>query len=166
MTLDKLDLEEKELFKKVFELNKREFSADSKEEFQEIHSFYRQIHKQYAELASKDIEALKRGLFLQWYAMTEPIYLTGISNLDEKAEILIIEKLNESLENNSLDEELNWMFNHYSNWNYAFSRFENYTGLKKAIENRKENELPERIDKKLMENRGQMGQYWCSFFKK
>lgn len=165
MTLDELDIEEKGLLKKVHELNQKAFIADTKEEFEEIYSSYRKIHMQYAELASKDREALKRGLFLQWYAVTEAEHLSGISDLDEKAETLIIEKLDESIERNNLDRELKWMFNHYSDWDYVFNRFKKYKSLNEAIKNRKEDELPEIIDNELMENRGQMGQYWISFSK-
>jgi len=167
MTIDNLDLKEKEIYKKVVELNTRKSTNDLKDEFEKIHESYRQIHRQYAEFASNDIESLKRGLFIQWFAMVEPIFLSGISNLDSESEIKIIAVLNELLENKTLDEEMKFMLTHYthSNWDWVLKRFENYDGIKKFIEQRQDNDIPERIDSREMENRGRMGLYWKSFSK-
>ena len=47
----------------------------------EIFNEYSLVHEIYSKLSSKSIDALKRGLFIQWYCYTEPQYLTGIGNL-------------------------------------------------------------------------------------
>jgi hypothetical protein len=79
---------------------------------------------------------LKRGLFIQWYACTEPNYLTGIEQLDEEAEKNIINIVEEKIQNNSLDSELKWMLNYYADWDYVFDRFKNREGLAELIANR------------------------------
>lgn len=87
---------------------------------------YRNIHQKYAELSNRNIEALKRGLFLQWYVCIEPTFLTGIGDLNPDAQDKIIEETDKLLENKLVDEELNWMLNYYKNWNFAFEKFTKY----------------------------------------
>ncbi|MDQ3534286.1 MAG: hypothetical protein M3421_01505 [Bacteroidota bacterium] len=68
----------------------------------------------------QDIEALKRGLFIQWYALAEPNYLTGIADVDEQAESKIIHLLSEVIINGNVDEELCWMLDYYPAWDWIF----------------------------------------------
>ncbi|HIP49343.1 MAG TPA: hypothetical protein EYG92_10320, partial [Lutibacter sp.] len=82
---------EKELYNLTIALYKEKGNSDSKGlTLDEIYAEYKNVHKEYAKTSGKDIESLKRGLFIQWYSMTEPNYLTGISELDENAELKII----------------------------------------------------------------------------
>jgi hypothetical protein len=165
MTTEELAKQEEKLIEKIDELNKIAVFADTKTIYREINNSYLQIHRQYAELASNDIEALKRGLFIQWFCLTEPTYLTGISSLDVKAEKTIIEVLDKFISQNNLDDELKWMLNHYINWDYVFDKYKNYKHLNRIIENRTENKLILEINNETMSKRGSMGKYWSSFQK-
>ena len=161
MKIAELTLMENELYDKVIELYHHPQSQDTEKQLQDIFSAYRDIHKKYSELATDDIESLKRGLFIQWYALSEPNYLTGIGDLDEQAEIKIIQLLNERILNNNLDDELDWMLNYYLNWDWIFDRFKDYKGLEK-IKGQQKEPIPNLMDNNLMRNRGQMGIYWNS----
>ena len=163
MTTEELALKEEKLIEKIGELNKKASSANSISIHSEINKSYFQIHRQYAELASNDIEALKRGLFIQWFYMTEPTYLTGVSSLDATAEKAIVDTLEELLSKNALDEELEWMLYHYTYWSYVFNRYRNYKHLEKIIETRAEKKLLKEVNIESMKNRGSMGKYWSSF---
>lgn len=125
---------------------------------------YRQIHSSYADQADKDLEHLKRGLFIQWYSMTEPSCFTGIHELDNNAERKIIEQVDNLIKRDKVDTELSWMLKYYLTWDYVFERFKEYHGLQHWIENDTETELPTKIDKDEMSTRGQMGKYWNSLY--
>ncbi len=162
MTLQELARREEKLYSKVDGLYNQPQSVKVKEQFREIFSEYKRIHQQYAQLSSADIEALKRGLFIQWYALTEPNYLTGIADLDENAENNIICNLNEGIAAGKADNELIWMLNYYSNWHWVFERLQSFKGFDSEIVNEQNYKLPGKIDRKEMEQRGQMGRYWNS----
>src|ERR1017187_4600059 len=90
MTVDQLTLKENELYSIVMDLSHKGQSKETDEQLEVVYDLYKKVHKYYADMADKDDEALKRGLFIQWYAITEPGYLTGINSLDELAETKII----------------------------------------------------------------------------
>jgi hypothetical protein len=158
MTLTELTDKETELYSSAIDL------YDGKEKqltLNQIHAEYRNVHKEYAKMSETDIESLKRGLFIQWYAITEPNYLTGIAELDENAERKIITELKKRIDQNKADNELKWMLNHYLNWDFVFYRF------KKIAEFKKNKKVTYLTNKKLkMVNRGQMGIYWNSITEK
>ncbi|WP_276499553.1 hypothetical protein [Pontibacter litorisediminis] len=132
---------------------------------------YINIHKRYAELANDDNEALKRALFLQWYAVSEPSGLTGIpggqgpfdgeKELDKEAEERVLQLINQKIEEHQLDEELKWMLSYYGYWDYYFEQFNNIDYIIKYIKTQ-EYHAPENVDLKKFENRGQLGVYWKS----
>lgn len=159
MKIEELADREAGLYLRVLELYKKPRTDDS--ELQEIFSQYRLIHQQYADLALSDDEALKRGLFIQWYALTEPNYLTGIGELDRQAEIKIINTLDKKLQQASIDNELKWMLDYYMDWEWVFEQFEAFSFLEEAMLNR-DDKLPESINREVMKQRGQMGNYWNS----
>lgn len=163
MTVEQLAKTETELYAIVLNLYKREQTEEHNEKLRIVFASYRQIHKQYSDLAKEQDEALKRGLFIQWYATTEPSYLTGIEQLDEEAENNIIDIVEDKIQSNSLDSELKWMLDYYATWDYVFDRFKNRKGLAELIANSKDG-LPIGlvIDKDAMIKRGQMGTYWNS----
>ena len=143
------------------DLYRQEQTKETDNRLDEVFTSYKQVHKQYAELAHKELEALKRGLFIQWYALTEPSYLTGIGDIDEQAEIKIINLIDEKIGSNTLDSELTWMLNYYATWDYVFEGFHTFSNLKAFLVNAKSS-LPEKIEGNRMEKRGQMGKYWNS----
>ena len=162
MILTDLANKEKELYNLTIALYKEKGNSDSKGlTLDEIYAEYKNVHKEYAKTSGKDIESLKRGLFIQWYSMTEPNYLTGISELDENAELKIIAELKNRVDQNKTDNELNWMLNYYLEWDYVFERFKNIIDLRK-----KENVIDLTSKKLKMINRGQMGIYWNSIIEK
>ncbi|MDH5599204.1 MAG: hypothetical protein OEY34_08765 [Cyclobacteriaceae bacterium] len=161
MNITELTHKENQLSKKVLELYNQRQTTEKEEKLQNIFDAYRQVHQQYAEQAEKDNEALKRGLFIQWYALVEPNHLTGINDIDEQAEEKIIQILNQKIENNELDDELDWMLNYYMRKDWVFDRFNGYKGIVKTMANKNYN-LPESIDNISMAKRGQMGMYWNS----
>ena len=123
----------------------------------EIYEEYAKVHNEYSKLSHKNIEALKRALFIQWYSITEPNYLTGINELDEKTERKIIADLKNIIDRNETDEELMWMLNYYMNWDFVFDRFKDIVEFKIIV---RENIVGK--PKIKTDERGQMGIYWKS----
>lgn len=162
MTLQELADKEYILYKKVIELYCQSQSGQTDELFQSIFLEYRKVHQAYAKLSLTDNESLKRGLFIQWYALAEPNYLTGIADLDETAENKIIQSLNTFFEAGKADDELIWMLNYYANWDWIFERLSSFEGFNSKIVNEQNNHLPDKIDREEMAQRGQMGKYWSS----
>ena len=162
MTLQELAYKEDKLYSKVIDLCDKPQTKETKEQLNIVFTEYKKLHQKYADLSSHDIEALKRGLFIQWYALTEPMYLTGISDLDEDAAEKVIQNLNELISTYKTDNELNWMLNYYSNWDFVFKIYKSFKGFDTNLVNEMNNHLPENIDKEEMKLRGQMGKYWNS----
>ena len=165
MTLQELANKEDALYSKVIDLYRQPQSQTTNEALRDIFHEYRKIHQAYAELSLTDNEALKRGLFIQWYALSEPNYLTGIADLDENAENKIVQVLNDRIESGNADNELIWMLNYYANWDWIFERLASFKGFNSTIVNEQSNHLPEKIDRDEMAQRGQMGKYWNSLTK-
>jgi hypothetical protein len=113
---------------------------------QGIFDKYIEIHKTYADLADMDDEALKRALFIQWYAISEPSGLTGIpggqgpfdgdKELNKKAEIKVIRLIEEKIKKKLLDDELKWMLSYYGSWDYYFVQFKDIENIIKFIKKR------------------------------
>jgi hypothetical protein len=162
MTLQELANKEDELNNKVIDLYRQPQSDHTEDTLQDIFLEYRKIHEAYAELSLTNIEALKRGLFIQWYALAEPNYLTGIADLDENAENKVVQALNERIEASNADNELIWMINYYAHWDWIFERLASFNGFNNTIVNEQNNHLPDKIDRDEMAQRGQMGKYWNS----
>jgi hypothetical protein len=165
MTLQELSDKEDALYRKVIDLYHQPRSSQADETLHDIFLEYREIHQAYADLSQTDYEALKRGLFIQWYALAEPSYLTGIADLDENAENKIIQSLSNLIEAGKADNELIWMLNHYFNWEWIFERLTSFKGFNREIMNENNNHLPDNVDREEMEQRGQMGKYWNSLTK-
>jgi len=129
---------------------------------------YKKIHQEYSKLAKKNLEALKRGIFILWYALTEPSCYTGIGILDLAAEKHILRILDRRLKEKITDYELEWMLDYYSNWDFVFESFKEFEYVQQRMKATEKTELPDRIDRNHMSTRGQMGRYWNSLnrFKK
>jgi hypothetical protein len=162
MTTEELTKIENELYSAVIEIYNQEQTSELSNQLKDIFISYRQVHKDYSDLSKENVEALKRGLFLQWYALTEPSYLTGIDDIDQDAETIIIDIIEEHICNNTLDNELKWMLNYYATWDFVFDRFNNRKGLAQFVANKTDNLFPTKVDREAMKKRGQMGQYWNS----
>jgi len=60
-----------------------------------------------------DVEALKRAIFLQWFEVAEPPFLSGILDLDREAAtrgMALVERL---CAGGEIEDELAWMFPYY-----------------------------------------------------
>ena len=122
---------------------------------------YKRVHKEYAILSENNLEAAKRGLFLQWYSLSEPSCYTGINDLDEKSKEKVIDVINKIIIENKNDTELDWMINYYAGWDYLFESYKIYTAFWCKIENADYKKIPD-FNKEDMAKRGQMGIYWNS----
>ena len=158
MTLTELADKEAELYSLVIELyDRKENMKGEYLNLNQIQAEYKKIHIEYAKMSETNIESLKRGLFIQWCAITEPDYLTGIAELDQNAEVKIITELKKRINQNNGDNELKSMLNYYLDWNHVFDRFKNIAEFEK---DENTTDLTNGILK--MVNRGQMGVYWNS----
>lgn len=120
---------------------------------------YQEVHATYADL-SEQVEALKRGLFLTWYSLTEHPALTGLWALSVEASNKLVITLQKRIMLHLLDYELSWMILYYIQREDFVNRF---PGLLKSLPFLKDQEsftLPVHIDPQQMEGRGQMGIYW------
>lgn len=164
MEMQKLSDKELELYSKVISLE-----GTTEERLKLIDKLgilneYREVHKQYSKLCEENLEALKRGLFLTWYSIMEPTWLTGIGELARDAEERIIKTLDARLNDGFSDNELDGMLSYYSKWDWVFDRFNNYLAFKNKLPNGERKEFLDLIKDKDMSNRGQMGIYWNSLF--
>jgi len=162
MNIDELSTKEQNLYSSVIELEGTVEEKSDKVIYFGIAKDYREIHKEYSRLAKSDLEALKRGLFLMWYSIAEPTWLTGIADLDEDSEERIIKILDRRLKRGITDFELDWMLDYYSGWDFVFERFTEFKNFQIRLKSESETELPDEIDREQMKQRGQMGIYWNS----
>ena len=175
MNLKELSETELMLLNKVGQIHGLMEEKPDKVGKQGIFDKYIEIHKTYADFANTDNEALKRALFIQWYAISEPSGLTGIpggqgpfdgeKELDREAEIKVIRLIEEKVKQKQLDEELKWMLSYYGIWDYYFEQFKDIENIIKFITT-EEHPKPEKVDLSQFENRGQLGIYWKSIFEK
>ena len=96
---------------------------------QGIFSQYRQIHQAYLDLANFKMEravrneALKRALFLGWYSDLEPAAFTGLADLQEDKVTEAFFTLNKIIERGWMNEELEWMLQHYARWSWVILQY-------------------------------------------
>lgn len=136
-------------------------------EYQSIFADYAAIHREYVELAiGGDTEALKRALFLQWYRVTEPSSLCGVSDLDTSAEHRLLMLVDSLCESNRLDSELGWMLPYYYLIaNYYFQHEVEYPALVAHCQTHSHGGHVTQPVGFVSDGRGQMGDYWQSIFK-
>ncbi|WP_271766659.1 hypothetical protein [Aquimarina algiphila] len=151
-TLINLSNKEINLYQKVKKLYVAPTSFNNQFILNNIYIQYQDIHAEYVVLANKSIEALKRAVFLQWYAVTEPSYLTGISRLNKNAKQKSIIELKKQIKTVP-EKELRYMLNYYLLWDYVFTSLTKSDVNQVSIPNMNTN------------NRGQMGIYWNSILK-
>ena len=123
---------------------------------------YKKVFNEYVGLHKKDLEALKRCLFLYWYSTIEPSCFTGLGEFDNEQVEKVIKTLNRRLSKGITDYELDWMLGYYLNWDFGFEPFPEFEFIKKKMEEKNRIGMPDSIDRKEMEKRGQMGRYWNS----
>ena len=123
---------------------------------------YKKLFNVYVGLHKKDLEALKRCLFLYWHALNEPTCYTGLSEFDSNQVEKVLNTLDHLLSQGNSDYELEWMLGYYSNWAYIFEPFPQFQFIHNKMKENNTSELPKKIDRNEMAKRGQMGMYWMS----
>ncbi len=121
-SLSKLSDAEHALYKEVI-------SRISEEELGKVMDNYSNLHLQYLELYDNSsdsevkLEALKRLIFLNWYSLVEPGYLTGVGTLDLATVSQSYSRLNDLMMKNGLDKEFKWMLSAYACWGDLLIKF-------------------------------------------
>lgn len=139
----------------------------------DVFNAYRTIHAEYFRLflveeeSCQKLEILKRIIFLNWFSMLEPSFLTGIDNLDTTVVIDSFSYLNNYMEVGKIDSEFRWMLSFYSSWDYILLGFANnsleqLTAFVRDVD-RSLFHVPKDLNREMMTNRGQMGIYWSSY---
>jgi hypothetical protein len=162
MTIDELAKQEEALVHRIRNIKGgyREFPSD----YDSIFNEYEKIHYEYTNLAihSSNIEALKRAVFIQWFEVAEPEFLSGIKQLDQESKVLVFDELQKIFLSKSIDEEFVWMLNCYYRIAPFFlvprSRFRKVIKFLEGLSEWK----PEKAADFSFLNRGQMGLYWQS----
>lgn len=165
MSLEEITIKENELLNLV-----RQYKGDmdlisERMRNDGIFNKYSEIHSEYVKLASneKNIEALKRAVFIQWYSVSEPSSFTGIKDLSQESEkqaFIILEKI---IMGNKIDTEFHSMLFHYKEVNdITFTQFKDHQILKDYLKNIPEHNPFENLSKFSFNNRGQLGNYWES----
>lgn len=141
------------------EVKKSDFNS---ERLYEVNPRYTEIYLNYTRLFSseKNIEALKRAIFIQWFAVSEPSELTGIGNLDQSEQGENLFQLTKLIATEKIDHEFSLMFLHYhsvSSW-----YFKSYYDFTEEIQFLSEINNAEYKPNYELDFRGQMGNYWKS----
>ncbi|WP_426059386.1 hypothetical protein [Hymenobacter sp. B1770] len=132
---------------------------------------YKSIHKAYTQLLTNDHEeeALKGALFIQWFALSEPSFVSGIDDIDLEAELTVNTRLDQLLSFERTDAELTAMLQYYSTWEYVFQRhqFMHLRALQTFVASVVTGAAMD-MDRSLvkiekMPERGAMRRYWLSW---
>lgn len=125
---------------------------------------YATVHRNYVELAENgDLEALKRAVFLQWFAVVEPPFLTGLSDLDQGSVARAMAVVDRLCAAGALDDELAWMLPYYyliAEW--AFPPGEECPHFAAYCKTNEPKGLVQPPASTQLAGRGQMGDYWQS----
>jgi hypothetical protein len=115
---------------------------------------------------SSSLEALKRALFIVWYAAVEVPTISGIAELPDRSVRTVIEELGARLRSGDADEELHWMLA----WYHAHGAhlFEMYVA-EPSVERAAREAGPDswrhaRPTQASLRERGQLGDYWRAMF--
>jgi hypothetical protein len=169
MSIEEITIEENDLLNLVHQYKGDMDLTFERMQKDEIFKKYSDIHSKYVELATKEenIEALKRAIFIQWYALSEPSSFTGIRDLSEDNKKRALRFLEMIIIENKIDTEFNSMLFHYKEVNnIAFTQFNNYQILKNYLNNISEYNHLENLAKFSFNKRGQLGSYWQSILNK
>lgn len=163
MTLSELAKEEGRLLTEVRDITGSMEEKHAQMEQLGVFDAYARVHAAYADLAADgDTEALKRALFLQWYAVSEPACFTGLFEMEPEAERRVLERLDHLAGADSLDAELQWMLPYYhAISDFHFDTSEGLPSLKRWLHEHARDHFPEeRVRDATLDERGQMGMYW------
>jgi hypothetical protein len=130
---------------------------------QGVFAAYEQIHREYVDLITPDangLEALKRALFIQWYAWVEPAFLSGVSDVDLQATARVFDELVRLAALTEFDAELRSM----ASWYFIVGDHCFPASVRPALAPLLNLEQPLQAAKVAgvhwPSDRGQMGEYW------
>ena len=134
---------------------------------QGIFDAYCDVHREYT-MRMPDpeygMEALKRALFIQWYACVEPACFTGIKYVNQEMSNLVFDKLDTVLLGHISDPEIRTMLRvYYRICDLYFADAMNLRGVCHCIE-RGPRVSVLRFKCSQFVNRGAMGLYWPVFY--
>ena len=163
MTLAELATEEERLMAHVRSLTGSMEEKQAQLARDGVFDAYARVHTTYVDLAmAGDMEALKRALFLQWYAVSEPGCFTGLWEMMPEAERCVLERVEQLVATDSLDSELVWMLPYYhsiSDW--YFDQQEGLPLLTEWLRERAHRGFPDgEVQNPALDGRGQMSEYW------
>lgn len=125
-----------------------------------VYAAWRDIFRQYTLLARRDLEALKRAVYLCWTERSQDPLLSGVKDLDQDVVREVLAAAADLAGANRLDAELRWMLSYYHLVEPSYlDRFDDLEDLKRISG---EDPLLYRDEclKCSFENRGHMGRYW------
>lgn len=161
MTSEELAASEENLYEKVTSVTGDMDAQFFRLKEMAVFDQYDKIHKEYASRSVSDLEALKRALFLQWYAIIEPSCFMGVHNLSQDAQQKVVAELSKLIESEAVDIELRQMLVWYkTNADFYVNPYlKEFPALKKYL-----SMLEIAIVPAALENggRGLMGRYWSS----
>ena len=163
MTVEELAEQESILIERVHAINADIHEKIAMLEASDIFDEYRKIHDQYVHMAVADenLEALKRAIFIQWFALAEPAWLSGIGDLEPSTVSIALSELRRRILNGELDDEFRWMLQCYFNVQDAFiTTHKEFDQLAEYFQGRQWNQAS--IQKFSFDGRGQMGMYWSN----
>jgi hypothetical protein len=134
-----------------------------------LYGEYPAIVSAYVEVAtladneSTRLEALKRAVFLAWYACTAPSVESGISELPETIVRLVMDVLDKALAAEKVDNEMRMMLAWYRDTFAApFEHYGPVRALDLAIRDVTSDDVRRELDKAAFGGRGQLGIFWAA----
>jgi len=119
------------------------------------------IFREYVTLAREgNLEALKRAMFLCWYNVSEPGWLTGLMILDSELIGEVYGLVDDLACNGRLDAEFTWMLPYYYLIADFYLRPEFGAVVKASRQNR--DLWRQACLESSFDGRGQLGEYWAS----
>jgi hypothetical protein len=129
LRLLELSEQEYEIYRKIYTGSGSAAELNRYLQQQGIFEQYRQIHAEYVALCCFKTEryvrneALKRAVFLGWYAEVEPASFTGLADLWEDKITEAYFALNRIIEKGWMNEELAWMLTYYASWDWVILQY-------------------------------------------
>ena len=131
-------------------------------EYPAILSGYLEILVPESPRAHERLEALKRAVFIAWYAGVAPRCLTGIGDLSDASVIETFARLDAAVRRGEVDDELTAMVAHYHE--ACAAPFDLYGGADAAERAGPAADVEALLDAPVarFKERGQMGAYWAT----
>ena len=127
---------------------------------------YAAVHEAYVSLAHEQnsLEALKRALFLQWFAVAEPACFSGLREIRKAPESRLWILIGEFLRADAADDELHLMLaSYYALSDFYFDAAASQEVIASARAGRAFTDVRSTLVEDQFLDRGAMGEYWSSY---